>query len=113
MIQSIVSLMAIITLAEMSRRANWRYRHEVRLPMQWLLDGTVTRTASRRFALAFIPILLSGILTATVVMSMVLTPRSGQEGFVIPVIALMALLFVGIHAFYLRLIAKSLGGWGK
>jgi len=48
-----------------------------------------------------------------VVASLMLTPRPGEEGLVIPVIACVALLCVGLQVFYLRLVAKSLGGWGK
>ena len=113
MLQSIISIVAIIMVAEMSRRADARYRSESTLPMQWLLDGTVIRTAPRRFALAFFPALLALVLGAMVAASIILSPRPGQEGLVIPAIACVALLCVALHAFYLRLVAKSLAGWGK
>tara|TARA_R110002126_G_scaffold10087_2_gene45354 strand:+ start:20235 stop:20576 length:342 start_codon:yes stop_codon:yes gene_type:complete len=113
MLQSIISIVAIIVMVEMSRRADARYRSETTLPMQWLLDGTVIRTAPRRFALAFFPALLAFVLGVMVVASLMLTPRPGEEGLVIPAIACVALLCVGLHVFYLRLVARSLGGWGK
>ena len=113
MLKFLILIMAIIVMAEMSRRANARYRCEPTLPMQWLLDGTVTRTAPRRFALAFFPALLALILGAMVVASIILPTRPGDEGFIIPAIACVALLCLVLHAFYLRLVAKSLGGWGK
>ena len=56
MIQSIIALIAIGLLIRMSVRANARFREEVRLPMQWALDGSVNWTAPRGLALALTPI---------------------------------------------------------
>tara|TARA_R110001606_G_scaffold136898_6_gene274649 strand:- start:3817 stop:4158 length:342 start_codon:yes stop_codon:yes gene_type:complete len=113
MLQSIISIITIIVMTEMSRRANYRYRSETTLPMQWLLDGTVTKTAPRRFALAFIPALFAFVLIAMVIISIFVPTKPGDEGLVIPAIAFVALLFVALYAFYLWMVAKSLGGWGK
>lgn len=113
MLQSIILIMTILVMTEMFRRANSRYRSETTLPMQWLLDGTVTRTASRRFALALFPVLSAVMLAAMVVLSIFLPARPGEEWLVVPVIAVVALLCVALNAFYLWMVAKSLGGWGK
>jgi hypothetical protein len=42
--------------------ANMRFRHELRLPIQCWLDGKVTWSAPRAVALAFIPVLATGVL---------------------------------------------------
>lgn len=80
MIQSIIALIAIGLLIRMSFRANARFRKEVRLPMQWALDGSVNWTAPRGFALAMTPALASCSLSAIVAVTLFLTPRPGQEG---------------------------------
>ena len=92
-----------------SAQPAWRSKGRPHL----VAKNTVIRTAPRRFALAFFPALLAFVLGVMVVASLMLTPRPGEEGLVIPAIACVALLCVGLHVFYLRLVARSLGGWGK
>ena len=108
MIQSIIALIAIGLLIRMSFRANARFRKEVRLPMQWALDGSVNWTAPRGFALAMTPALASCSLSAIVAVTLFLTPRPGQEGMEIPVVIFIALVFLTAHWFQLWMIEKSL-----
>jgi hypothetical protein len=107
MIEAFIAAFAVCVLVMMSVRTNRRFRHVERLPMQWLLDGSVTWTAPRLVALAFTPVLAGIVLAATVWLT-TLTPRPGQEDFAIPTLIFVALVFVGAHAFHLSLIQKSL-----
>lgn len=77
MVQSFVALIAVFVMAGMSLRANGRYSNERTLPMQWLLPGTVVRTAPRRIALAFMPLLGACTLIAVVAATLLLEPRPG------------------------------------
>lgn len=110
MAQSLVALFAVLVMTGMSLRANSRYANESRLPMQWLLPDTVVRTASRRAALAFTPLLATASLIPTVAVTLLLEPRPGQGGLVIPAVAAVALVFVAVHALHLALIARTLRG---
>lgn len=108
MIQSIIALIAIGLLIRMSVRANAQFHDEVRLPMQWALNGSVNWTAPRRFALALTPILAGCILTAIVIMTLTLPPRPGQEGMEIPVVFFGSIVFVAAHSFHLWMIKRTL-----
>jgi hypothetical protein len=108
MIQTLIALAAAVALIVMGLRANARFRSEARLPMQWSLTGEVVWTAPRRFALALTPTLSIAALAATVVSTIALEPRPGQEGYEVPIILLVALVFIGAYALHLRLIDKTL-----
>lgn len=108
MAQFFIVLTAMVVLVAMSRLADSHFRQEDRLPMQWLLDGTVTWTAPRRVALAFTPVLAACVLTVIAGLPLFLEPRAGQEWMEVPVILGVALLFVGIHALHLFMIGKTL-----
>ena len=108
MIQAIVAVIAVCALVLMSVRENRRFKEQDRLPMQWSLNGSVNWTAPRPVALAFTPILAAIVLGATVWLTTALTPRPGEEGFAVPVLVFVALMFVGVHAFHLWLIRSSL-----
>jgi hypothetical protein len=99
MIEASIAALAVCVLVLMSLRANRRFRHVERLPVQWLLDGSVTLTAPRLVALAFTPVLAGTVLAATVWLMATRTPRPGQEGFAIPALIFVGLVFVGAHAF--------------
>lgn len=73
----------------------------------------MTKTAPRRFALAFFPALFAFVLIAMIIISIVFPTKPGDQGLVIPAIAFVALLFVALYALCLRMVAKSLAGWGK
>lgn len=103
-----VAAIAVSLLTAMSFRANRRFKGERRLPMQWLLDGSVTWSAPRPFALAFTPVLAAVCLTAVVVLAIFRDPRAGQEHLVLPVLILVALVLLGVHAFHLWLIQRTL-----
>lgn len=109
MAQFFVALLACISLVVMSLRANVRFGQAERLPMQWSFDGTVTWTAPRRFALTLTPALAVLILGAVVTSTILIEPRPGQEGYEVPVVFFIALVFVGVHFLHLRLIERS---WG-
>ena len=113
MIEFVIVLGAVLVLIAMSRRADRRFRRVDRLPMQWLLSGEVTWTAPRRIALSLIPGLAATILTAMAVMMRLTKPRPGQEGYEIPILLIMAALWVAIHAFHIWMIGRTLGGRGQ
>lgn len=77
--------------------------------MQWSWDGTVNWTAPRRVALAFTPVLAALVLLFVGYLTTALEPREGQEGYDVPVLLFMALMFTAIHAVHLKLINKTLG----
>lgn len=108
MIQTLIAILAICVLVVMAVRANLRFESKDRLPMQWLLDGSVTWTAPRAVALAFIPTLAAIVLATTVALTIFAKARPGQEGFEVPVTMFVALVFIGAYALHLRLIAKTL-----
>lgn len=108
MAQIAIGLIATAILVRMSFLADGRFRDQRRLPMQWFLDGRVTWTAPRRFALAFIPGLAIPIIWATVALTIFVSPRPGQEGFEIPVTLFMGGIFVAVHFLHLWLIDKHL-----
>lgn len=110
MIGAIIAVLALCVLVAMSQRANRRFSCEDRLPMQWSMDGSVNWTAPRPVALAFTPVLAAIVLAAVVWLTTSLTPRPGQEGFAIPTLFFVALVFVAAHAFHLWLIRSSLPG---
>ena len=112
MVQACLAVLAMIALVAMSLRANRRFEDEVRLPMQWSFDGSVNWTAPRHVALAFTPALATAINLATVVATLVLTPRAGQEGFEFPITLILAATFIAVHALHLWLIEKSLRSKG-
>jgi len=108
MIEAIISALALCVLVLMSLRANRRFNQHARLPMQWSLNGSVNWTAPRQIALAFTPVLAGLTLAAVVWLTTALTPRPGQEGFAIPSLIFVALVFVAAHTFHLWLIRKSI-----
>lgn len=99
-----IAIIAVALLAAMSLRANHRFKTERRLPMQWWLDGSVTWTAPRGLALAFMPVLAAVCLVPIPF----LKPKAGQEGLVIPVIILTAIVLLAVHAFHLWLMQRTL-----
>lgn len=107
-IAMIVAVIAVALLTAMSLRANRRFEGERRLPMQWLPDGSVTWTAPRPVALAFTPVLSAVCLTAVVALTIFGEPRSGQGHLVIPILIAVALVLLGVHAFHLWLIQRTL-----
>ena len=113
MVQSVIALVTIVVLVGMSLRANRRYRRIARLPMQWSFAGQVNWTAPRRLALLFTPILATGILLGVVILTIIATPRAGQEGYEIPVVGFIAATFIGIHALHLWLVKKTVGRSGS
>lgn len=108
MAQIVIGLIATAILVRMSFLANERFRDQMRLPMQWFLNGEVTWTAPRRFALAFIPGLAIPIIWATVALTIFVRPRPGQEGFEIPVTLFMGGIFLAVHFLHIRLINNHL-----
>ncbi|MBI1200243.1 MAG: hypothetical protein GC203_20485 [Phenylobacterium sp.] len=99
-----VAMMTLALLTAMSLRANRRFKEERRLPMQWWLDGSVTWTAPRPVALAFMPVLAAACLAPFIF----LKPKAGQEHLVIPVIMFAALVLLGVHALHLWLMRWTL-----
>lgn len=108
MTQAVVALLAVALLTAMSLRANLRFKMERRLPMQWWLDGSVTWTAPRPIALAFTPVLAAVCLAAIAALTTFREPRAGQEHLAIPANIATALAFLGVHAFHLWLIQRTI-----
>ncbi len=108
MFQAFIAVVGVFTLIMMSLRANRLFAKERRLPMQWSFSGAVNWTAPRHLALALTPLLATFVLSASVLSTIVFEPRRGQEGFEIPAILLLALVFIGVHALHLRLVNKQL-----
>lgn len=98
----------MIILLALSVRADFQFRNEARLPMQWLLDGTVTWYAPRRLALAFTPVLTAVVLAFTVAIPFFSQPRPGQGWLLIPVILIVASISISIHVFHVWMIKKQL-----
>ncbi|MBB4857746.1 hypothetical protein HNO88_001057 [Novosphingobium chloroacetimidivorans] len=82
--------------------------------MQWMiarsmpLSQTVTRSAPRVFALAFIPSLASFVLVLLAAAAMTLTPRPGQEGMLLPSALFLGGAFVAVHILYLWLVERTI-----
>ncbi len=108
MVQAYLAALAVFALLAMSLRANRKFKDEDRLPMQWSFSSSVNWTDPRPIALALTPVLATVILLAAVASTLVLEPRSGQEGFEVPTILFIAFVFIGAHALHLRLVGKSL-----
>ena len=104
-----IATVVILALCFASLKADRRFRNADRLPMQWSLAGEVNWTAPRRLALSFTPALASVILIA-IALTILLSghPRPGQEGLGVPIVLLVGLVFVGVHAMHLRLISRSI-----
>lgn len=110
MIAFVIVMAAAVLLIAMSLRADARFRHAARLPMQWSFSGEVNWTAPRRIALALLPGLGIVMLTAMAAMMQITRPRPGQEGLEAPVLVVAALILVGLHASHLWMVGRTLGG---
>ncbi|MCW1431615.1 hypothetical protein [Novosphingobium sp. JCM 18896] len=108
-ISSVISAAALLALVVMSRKADRRFQHMDRLPMQWSLGGEVTWTAPRRIALSVIPGVAICILLAAVLSTAFLKPHPGQEGLEVPVVLILALSMIGVHALHIWLVGKVTG----
>ncbi|CAN5426437.1 hypothetical protein BH09PSE4_BH09PSE4_12920 [soil metagenome] len=113
MIQVCIAVLALLALTMMSLRANRRFSQERRLPMQWSLSGSVNWTAPRALALAFTPVFAAITLAASIVATITIGPRPGQEGDVVPAILAVSLCFVGAHALHLWLIGRWVQTGGR
>jgi len=95
--------------AWLSLRANARFRHHERLPMQWSLAGTVNWTAPRVLALCLVPALGIGVLAVITVLTFLdVRPRPGQESMLLPVTMLMAATFLAIQILHYGLVDRTL-----
>jgi sterol desaturase/sphingolipid hydroxylase (fatty acid hydroxylase superfamily) len=97
-----------LLLCGLAIRANSRFRHADRLPMQWWLTGDVTWSAPRVLALAFVPALAIGVLVINAALAVNLQPRPGQGGMVLPGLIGTGILFTGIQLLHFWLIRKTL-----
>lgn len=97
----------VLIIAALSVRANARFRHEDRLPMQWSLSGRVNWTAPRVLALSFTPALAVCALTFFVVLVAYGKSRPGHEGEVLPVLLLFGGILIAAHSFHLWLIGRT------
>ncbi|MDB5713105.1 MAG: hypothetical protein JWO15_502 [Sphingomonadales bacterium] len=113
MIEICITALALVALTFMSARANRKFRHERRLPMQWSVSGLVNWTAPRPLALAFTPLLAGALLVTTTFSTLVLPPHPGQESLGALVIAIMSISFIAAHALHLWLIDRMLNRNGS
>lgn len=108
MIMVVIAILYGITLLAVARWANARFRHEDRLPMQWLLNGEVTWSAPRPVALAFIPALAILMLAGLILLFFNVAPRPGQEHLVLPVFIVIGASFVASQLLHVWLIGRTL-----
>lgn len=109
---AIVSVIVVVALALLARRAEARLPGAARLPMQWGVTGRVTWTAPRRLALAFMPVTAGVLMGFVTILTMTVPPRAGQEGLVLPVAVAMGVTLVAAQLFHVWLIARTLRGGG-
>lgn len=112
MIEALIVIGAAAALIALSLRANVRFRHEDRLPMQWSLNHEVNWTAPRALALAFTPALAICSLFAAGIAMLLMKPRPGQEGLEVPVLLMISFGFIAVHLLHLWMIDRSLSGRG-
>lgn len=103
-----VSTFFVAVLIVLAHRANARFRSEKYLPMQWGINGAVNWSAPRHVALAFLPILATGVLGFQVFMSLNVSARSGQEGLPFPVLVGTGATFVAVQLLHFWLIGRTL-----
>lgn len=103
----VVALIVVSALALLAVQANQRFRDEVRLPMQWGLDGTVTWTAPRVVALAFFPLLASVTFASLLILSVNVKPRTGEDAMTLPAFVGIGTTFVAIQLLHFWLIARQ------
>lgn len=107
MVMLLIAVTFGIVLSGLSIRANARFRHEQRLPMQWSLSGSVNWSAPRLLALSFTPALAISALALFVAGATTLPPRPGQEGMVMPALLGLGSAFLAAHLFHIWLIGKT------
>lgn len=103
-----VEILFILILGNIARWASSRLQDVDRLPMQWGLTGQVTWFAPRPLALAFIPALAACTFVSLTLLSLIVRPRPGQEGMVLPAFIGMGVLFLGIQLCHLWLVHRTL-----
>lgn len=103
-----------LVMIALSVQANFRFRQEQKLPMQWALSrsrplsSTVIWSAPRVLALSLIPLLAISVLTLFAIGAMTLTPRPGQEGTLMPSLIFIGGIFLAVQILHLWLIEKTL-----
>lgn len=107
MIEIAIAVIATAAFVTMFLRANQRFGDRNRLPIQWSLSGSVNWTAPRRIALAFIPVLGTLVIFATLALVTFLQPRPGQEGFRAPAMLFVSVTVVAAYALHLWLIGRT------
>lgn len=105
-----IAAFALLILRYNFVRADRRFQHLDRLPMQWSIGGDVTWTAPRRIALLFIPVLALFVLIAAVLSTFFLEPHPGQEGIEVLVVFILSLSLIGAHSLHIWLIGKAVKG---
>jgi len=104
---------ALMTIG-LAVQANFRFKHEERLPMQWLLSRskplseTVVWSAPRLATLGFIPCLAVGSLALFTVASTTTKARPGQEGYLVPALLVFGSVLVGAQILHLWMIERTL-----
>lgn len=96
----VIYLSALMVQTTMSWLANARLRHHERLPMQFLGEGAVGWSAPRPIALSFTPVLSMLVMWAGVEW----VTMSAEQS--VAAMWIMALSFIGCHAFHLWLISR-------
>ncbi len=96
-------IVSVLTLAVLVAASVYADRHlpaAERLPMRWGMTGRVLRTAPRRVALAFTPVLAACMFMALAVMDREVDGAGDR------VVRILAPSFVLAHAFHLWLIHR-------
>lgn len=105
---AIVSVIFVLLVCALARRADVRFRSEDRLPMQWWITGEVTWSAPRRLALAFMPALAIVVFGFVTIMALNIPPRAGQEGLVLPTTIGIGATLVAVQLLHFWLITRTL-----
>ena len=96
--------------------ANYSFRGEARLPMQWSITGKVNWTAPRVVGVSFFPIVTFFVLGLIWFASLKPT-RLGQQGLVVPILLATGTTLIAIQLLHLWFASRTLrrdesdGGW--
>ena len=74
------------------------------VPIQWMIGGEVTRTASPRFALAFVPALTAGLMAVMVVLAA--SAPADERWAIVPVELVVGVMMIALNAFMLSRAAR-------
>ena len=99
-----IALSCVAALCVLSVNASRRFRDIQQFPMQWDLKGRPTWTTPRWVALGFTPVIALAVVTAVVV----IRHRQGNNAGAVQDAAVVSVIMLLAHVFYLHLLRKQL-----